>query len=69
MVEDIMSSAYESLSISWDGDSVNPTPDEGYPVLYISIQDDQHYHIKLRNKEAIKLRNWLTKFLELKGID
>ena len=28
----------------------------------------EHWHIKLTDKQAVKLRNWLNDFLKMKGI-
>jgi hypothetical protein len=70
MVESIIESDFDNLSISWDY-VVTDTPDMGFPVLLFTPNmnnTDEHYHIELRTQEALKLRNWLNKFLELKGI-
>lgn len=58
---------FDNLMISWDSESDENDKDTRYPVfLYTPNMNDKmdHYHIELNKKQAEKLRDWLTCYLE-----
>jgi hypothetical protein len=73
LVEKIRNAKVDNISLSWNSNQLpgEETPDKAFAtILYVpEMSEADHYHISLSDKQALKLRNWLNTFLELKGIE
>ena len=69
---EIKDGRFDNLRISWDCDYGDEDPAKRYPVLLYTPNMDyknQHHHIELTNHQALVLRNWLTRHLDMVGGD
>lgn len=68
-IEDIISRDNKRLSMSWDYDTDEKNVDERFAVLlYVPwLEDSEHDHVYFEDEEIINLRNWINRYLKMKG--